>query len=510
MASNYSQRSNSSGSSRNNRSSSTSGKPGSDKRTNPNISRKQAGRYANTAKTNSNTFAERVEKSKAASGQSRPSSAPQRAGASYRSSTSSRTTPSRSSSSASRQPARSSYQSTRDPYRNSSSNRTARTTAPTRGASASRPRQPESPRQQSAPRRVGDVRAQERNRAMSAAYRRFLFKSIGALVIALLVLAGGIFIYNSSLFSVTTVTVSGNYYLSEDEVKALADIPDDTTLLRLSAKQIEENLLASPWVDSVEVNKTVPHTVEIVVNEKSIAAEVEIPISTASTTVTKWAIAQDGTWLTQIDETKAILEVATSDTAATDTASSDTTAAATGDTAVADISTDDASTDGASTTTDAATDTSTDVAGDTAAFDAVVTTDAATAETSTQTTTAEYDLATKVATDAATKPLIKDVLSTVVPQAGVICDDEGITNALSILSILSTDLSDQLISISAASAEQTSLTLANGVTIAFGSSDDAQAKERVALQLLAEHEGAISYINVRVVDRPAWRGLETS
>ena len=73
------------------------------------------------------------------------------------------------------------------------------------------------------------------------------------------------------------------------------------------------------------------------------------------------------------------------------------------------------------------------------------------------------------------------------------------------------DLSDgfgsRVTSISAPDPESVTLTLDNGVEVSFGSSEDVRTKERVAMKVLSEHEGSVTYINVRVPDSPAWRGL---
>ena len=55
---------------------------------------------------------------------------------------------------------------------------------------------------------------------------------------------------------------------------------------------------------------------------------------------------------------------------------------------------------------------------------------------------------------------------------------------------------------------KTTLTLKSGVTVAFGDASDLELKEADINALLQEHEGKISYINVRVPDRPTYRGDE--
>ena len=91
--------------------------------------------------------------------------------------------------------------------------------------------------------------------------------------------------------------------------------------------------------------------------------------------------------------------------------------------------------------------------------------------------------------------------------AGATCTDANVNNALDIISGLSENLSSQVKTVEASGTETTTLTLENGVQIAFGDAQDIREKERVVLQLMQEHAGEIAYINVRTPTRPTWRSL---
>ena len=93
------------------------------------------------------------------------------------------------------------------------------------------------------------------------------------------------------------------------------------------------------------------------------------------------------------------------------------------------------------------------------------------------------------------------------PISGGSCNDGGIVNALDILSKISDELKGNIESISAESSIKTSLNLKNGITVAFGDSSDVELKEAVVNELLGKYQGKISYINVRVPDRPTFRTL---
>lgn len=93
------------------------------------------------------------------------------------------------------------------------------------------------------------------------------------------------------------------------------------------------------------------------------------------------------------------------------------------------------------------------------------------------------------------------------PEAGSYCNNSNVENALGVIDGMTTELAGQVKSVAAASSDSTTLTLQNGIEIAFGDSNDIRDKERVCLQLMKEHEGKISYINVRVVNKPVWRSV---
>lgn len=94
-----------------------------------------------------------------------------------------------------------------------------------------------------------------------------------------------------------------------------------------------------------------------------------------------------------------------------------------------------------------------------------------------------------------------------VPEAGTICKNANISNALSIIDGMTTDLASQVKQVTASSSESTTLILNNGIEIAFGDSSNLRDKERVCLELMEEYPNQISYINVRVVNKPVWRSV---
>lgn len=109
--------------------------------------------------------------------------------------------------------------------------------------------------------------------------------------------------------------------------------------------------------------------------------------------------------------------------------------------------------------------------------------------------------------DAANALLITDVPYGLVPEMGTYCADDNVNNALAIVNGMTTELADQVKTVSATDAESTLLTLENGIEIAFGAAEDIRDKERICLEIMEQNPGAVAYINVRVVDAPTWRAV---
>lgn len=245
------------------------------------------------------------------------------------------------------------------------------------------------------------------------------------LVLAAIVGIGGFALYNSNLFSVTKVTVSGAEHLTADEMTQLAAVPDGTTLIRVDTDGITNRLKSNAWVKDAVVERIFPDTLNLNITERSISAVVDVTLDDGGTTQ-RWALASDGTWLMAIPD---------------------------------------------------------------------------------QDSEEGQKLAGKIYEDVNNALYISHVPYGTVPEAGKQCSDANIQNALSIIDGLSTELADQVKAVTAASSDSTTLTLDNGIEVAFGDSSNLRDKERICLQLMEEYPGQIAYINVRDTNSPIWRSL---
>ena len=149
--------------------------------------------------------------------------------------------------------------------------------------------------------RVGDLDRAERSARTQQTYRRHLVRiGIVAAVIAALVV-GGVAVYYSSLFTIESVSVEGVEHLTAEDMQNTAGVPAGTTLLRVDAAGIRNNLLKNSWVQDVSVRRVFPGTLVLSVTERTIEAVVEVPTENAQST-RLWAIADDGMWLMPIPD----------------------------------------------------------------------------------------------------------------------------------------------------------------------------------------------------------------
>lgn len=113
----------------------------------------------------------------------------------------------------------------------------------------------------------------------------------------------------------------------------------------------------------------------------------------------------------------------------------------------------------------------------------------------------------KVYEDAESALRIKDIPFGTKAEIGQQCTDANVSNALEVVSGMTTGLADQVVEIRAPGIAETTLVLDNGVEVAFGEAEDIRSKERVIQQILEQNPDGVSYINVRMVETPTWRAV---
>ncbi len=94
------------------------------------------------------------------------------------------------------------------------------------------------------------------------------------------------------------------------------------------------------------------------------------------------------------------------------------------------------------------------------------------------------------------------------PAAGRRATAEELLNAIAVARGLSDELRAITRAISAPSIDRTAIITEEDIEIFVGEAEGIADKDRVAREILDREKGKVVYINVRVVERPTWRGLE--
>ncbi len=105
--------------------------------------------------------------------------------------------------------------------------------------------------------------------------------------------------------------------------------------------------------------------------------------------------------------------------------------------------------------------------------------------------------------------LVTDLPSGVNPVAGAAVGDEAISAITSYRQQFSQDFMAQVVAFSAPSLDGIMCTLSNGVEVALGAPNNIDSKEQVIKAILAEHEGKVTYVNVRTYSKPSYRLVES-
>lgn len=111
---------------------------------------------------------------------------------------------------------------------------------------------------------------------------------IAAVVLAVVLVAVGVWaIWFSSLLEIRTVQVAGAEHVPVERVVRAADVPLGEPLLRLDTDAVAEAVLELPPIEAVEIEHDLPHTVRIVITERTAVAWID-------RTGTPWAVDATG------------------------------------------------------------------------------------------------------------------------------------------------------------------------------------------------------------------------
>ena len=98
-----------------------------------------------------------------------------------------------------------------------------------------------------------------------------IFRNI-AILIVIFTIAIVVYMYVPSrpllsVLPVKHIIFIGNKHLTDDELRVIAGIRENNSLVTISNKEVSRRLLKSPWIRSVSVRKELPETLSLVIGE---------------------------------------------------------------------------------------------------------------------------------------------------------------------------------------------------------------------------------------------------
>ena len=105
--------------------------------------------------------------------------------------------------------------------------------------------------------------------------RRTRLRIAGIVLVVVLILAGAWAVWFSSLLEIRDVQVEGTRHVPVERVVRAAQVPVGTPLPRLDSDAIAERISELKPVESVRVERDLPHGVRIVVTERSAVAWID-------------------------------------------------------------------------------------------------------------------------------------------------------------------------------------------------------------------------------------------
>ncbi|HYI45953.1 MAG TPA: FtsQ-type POTRA domain-containing protein [Actinomycetota bacterium] len=119
-----------------------------------------------------------------------------------------------------------------------------------------------------------DPRFSRRRRAVERSHRKRTISTIAALGLTGAAIWGAFF---SPLLRVKHVRVVGAQHTTSAQVAEVAGLDEADNLLLLSTEDLEQEILELPWVADAEIDRRLPDTVRVRIEEREPALVIEIP-----------------------------------------------------------------------------------------------------------------------------------------------------------------------------------------------------------------------------------------
>lgn len=95
-------------------------------------------------------------------------------------------------------------------------------------------------------------------------------------LLILIIFAIIIFALISPIFNIQTIKVEGNNKISSDTIISLSGVVTGENIFRISCKNITNNIKENPYIESVNISRNLPGTLEISVEERKVAYQIKV------------------------------------------------------------------------------------------------------------------------------------------------------------------------------------------------------------------------------------------
>ncbi|MDU2067206.1 MAG: FtsQ-type POTRA domain-containing protein, partial [Sporomusaceae bacterium] len=108
----------------------------------------------------------------------------------------------------------------------------------------------------------------ERLKDVRAARRSMVVRRVVAVLMLILFLIAAYLFVNSAYFMIGEVKVTGNKYMTSDEILSVAGIPEKSNIFRLNVANVQDRLTKDLRIASVNISRSFPSTLVLEVSER--------------------------------------------------------------------------------------------------------------------------------------------------------------------------------------------------------------------------------------------------
>ena len=107
--------------------------------------------------------------------------------------------------------------------------------------------------------------------------KRFrIIKTILKLLFIFAIIIGiSLFLFVSPVFNIKNIEVNGNSKINVEEIKSLSKLTLEENIFKFSAKQVKAGVKENAYIDTVEVKRKIPNTVQLNVTERKAKYQLE-------------------------------------------------------------------------------------------------------------------------------------------------------------------------------------------------------------------------------------------